>query len=50
MQQMSFHANESEFADLAFSNVAANVRQCLSPIESKLSTRYTNQNLGKASY
>ena len=43
-------ANRSEFADSAFSNVAANFRQCLSPIVSKLSTWDTNQNLGKASW
>ena len=32
-------ANVTEFADLAFSNVAATFRQCLSPIVCKLSTR-----------
>ena len=43
-------ANGSEFAGLAFSNVVANLRQCLSPIESKLSPQDTNQTLGKASW
>ena len=32
-------ANGSEFVDLAFLNVAATFRQCLSPIVSKLSTQ-----------
>ena len=43
-------ANVTEFADLAFSNVAATFRQCLSPIVCKLSTRDKIQNLGKASW
>ena len=42
--------NGNEFADLAFSNVAATFRQCLFPIVSKLSTRDKNRNLGKASW
>ena len=46
MKRHPFSANGSEFADLA---VAATVRQCLSAIISKLSTRDTNQILGKAS-
>ena len=37
--------NGSEFADSAFSNVAASVCQCLSAIVSKLSTRDINQGL-----
>ena len=50
MKRHLFRANECEFADSAFSNVAANVPQCLSAIVSKLSTRDTNQNLGKGSF
>ena len=38
-----FHANRSEFPDLAFSNIAATFRQCLSPFVSKLSTLDKNQ-------
>ena len=40
----------SEFANLAFSNVAATFHQCLSPIVSKLSTRDKTLNLGKVSW
>ena len=40
------YANESEFADLAFSNAAATICQCLSPAISK---QDTNHNLGKTS-
>ena len=39
MKRHLFHANGNEFADSAFSNVAATFRQCLSPIVSKLSPR-----------
>ena len=49
MKRHPFSANGSEFADSAFSNVAATFRQCLSLIVSKLSTD-KNQNLGKASW
>ena len=44
MKRHPFHSNGSEFADSAFSNVAAT---CLSPIVSKLSTRDKNRNLGR---
>ena len=43
MKRQPFCANGSEFADLAFSNIAANVCQCLSAIVSKLSTRDTSR-------
>ena len=36
MKRHPFCANGSGFADLAFSNVAATFRQCLSPIVGKL--------------
>ena len=49
-EKAPIHANGSEFADSAFSNVAVTFRQCLSLIVSKLSTRDKNQNLGKASW
>ena len=39
MKRHPFRTNGSEFADLAFSNVAATFHQCLSPIVSKLSTQ-----------
>ena len=42
-------ANRGEFAHLAFSNIVANVCQCLSAIVSKQLTQDTNHNLGKAS-
>ena len=45
-----FRANGSEFADSAFSNIAATFCQCLSPIVSKLSTRDKSRKLGKASW
>ena len=48
MKRHPFCANRSEFADLAFSNVAATFRQ--SPIVSELSTWDKNQNLGKTSW
>ena len=50
MKRHPFCVNESEFADLAFSNVAASFRQCLTPIVSKLLTWDKNRNLGKASW
>ena len=39
MKRHPFRGNGSEFADLAFSNVAATFHQYLSPIVSKLSTQ-----------
>ena len=51
MKRHPSHANGSEFADSAISDVAATFRQCLSPIVSKLSTwGKKKQNLGKASW
>ena len=50
MKRDLFLANESEFADSAFSNVAATFRQCISRIVSKLLTRNKNRNLGKTSW
>ena len=38
MKRHTLHANGSEFADSAVSNVVATFRRCLSPIVSKLST------------
>ena len=49
MKTHPFRPNGGEFVDSAFSNVVANVHQCLSAIVSKLSTQDTKQNLGKAS-
>ena len=48
MKRYPFRADESEFADSAFSNVAATFRQCLTAIVSKLLVK--NRNFGKASW
>ena len=47
MKRHPFRTNGSEFADLAFSNVAATFHQCLSPIVSKLLTQDKKRKIKK---